>query len=102
MAKRWIAIIGVCVLLTQAFYAGAEDEASLKGRYEVKNLKVKGYYMNEQGELTRWVDDELLKIDTATGRVWKWVSERSRDKKEMKEYWEELISDTTPMPESGR
>jgi len=72
------------------------------GRYEIKNLKVKSYYKNQQGELIRWTDDELLKIDTVTGTVWRWVSERDNNKKELKEYWKEVTDGETPMLDGSR
>jgi len=101
--SRWV--IAVLIMTGSLFFcqlSRAQEESGPVGRFAVKNLKVKSFYINEQGELTRWVDDELVKVDTATGRVWKWVSERSKDKKELKEYWEELMNDTSPMSEGGR
>ena len=104
MRRDLITILFTVVLYAMSLSAAAGDvdNGRAQGRYEFKNLKVKSYYVNEQGELARWVDDELVKIDTETGKAWKWVSERSRDKKELKEYWKELEMDTTPMPAGSR
>jgi hypothetical protein len=96
-----IAICCLFILLT-AGYSSAQEEAIDIGRYEVKNIKIKSYYNNDQGELTRWADDELVKIDTVTGTVWRWVSERTRDKKQLKEYWQEMEASITPMSEGAR
>lgn len=73
-----------------------------EGRYQLKNLNVKSYYMNQQNELTRWVDEELVKFDTVTGKTWIWVSERSEDRKELKEYWKELNENNVPITEGAR
>jgi len=47
-------------------------------------------------------DDELVKIDTATGKAWRWVSERDRDRKVLREYWQEMVENDIPMAEGGR
>lgn len=103
ITSRIFRVIVINVFLITALPAllFAEQEAE-SGRYVVKNLKVKAYYMNERNEVTRWMDEELVKIDTATGTVWKWVSERNSDKKGIKEYWQELAANETPMSEGCR
>jgi hypothetical protein len=81
----------------------AQDVLSERpARYEVKNLKVKSFYINERGEIARWVDEELVKIDTFTGKVWKWMSEKDADKKGIKEYWQELEANELPMSQDAR
>jgi hypothetical protein len=72
------------------------------GRYVLKTMKVKSFFVDDQGELIRWADDELLKLDTATGRVWRWVSERSKDRKAMSEYWKEMVEGQEPISEGAR
>jgi len=79
----------------------AEEEPDV-GRYQLKNLLVKSYYMNDQGELTRWSDKELIRVDTVTGKAWRWVSERSRDKKTLREYWKEMAEGDRPMSAGSR
>lgn len=85
-----------------AFSANAFSQDINIERYRVKNLKVKSYYENDQGELTRWVDEELLRIDTATGRVWRWVSERDKERKVLHEYWQEMVENDLPMSKEAR
>jgi len=54
--------------------AFAEDE----GRYVVKNVKAP--IGNKQGKnYVIEMSEELVKIDTTTGRVWQWMDIRSED-----------------------
>ncbi|MBF0252389.1 MAG: hypothetical protein HQL29_01100 [Candidatus Omnitrophica bacterium] len=99
--KILLCVIIFAVLLSTQLFAQEQSE-EYNGRYQVKNLVVKSFFVDQQGVLTRWGDNELVKIDTATGRTWKWVSERTNDKKQMREYWQELVSNTTPMNEGAR
>ena len=94
-------VLTVCCLYTTSSFCFAEGAVS-EGRFQVKNLKVKSYYKNQQGELVRWADDELIKIDTQTGTVWRWVSERSFDRKNLREYWQEMEENEVPFVEGAR
>ncbi|MBF0494721.1 MAG: hypothetical protein HQL28_06285 [Candidatus Omnitrophica bacterium] len=100
--RRAIFFVVLALFLSVSFFSYSQEQTTDDGRYVVKTVKLKSYYMNQQGELTRWADDELVRIDTRTGKVWKWVSERSLDRKELKEYWQQLEDNTVPMSDGAR
>ncbi|MBF0215982.1 MAG: hypothetical protein HQL30_03195 [Candidatus Omnitrophica bacterium] len=91
-----------CITSFLAHTDALSQQEEQNGRYQLKTMKVKSFYADDQGELIRWADDELVKLDTATGRVWRWVSERSKDRKTMSEYWKEMSEGEEPMSEGAR
>jgi hypothetical protein len=81
-------IITLCCIILLSAVAFAEDE----GRYVVKNVKEP--VSNKQGNtyITE-MSDVLIKIDTATGRVWQWADTRSAEG--MRTEWVEMKDSNT-------
>ena len=80
MKKVFITLCCVMLLSSVAF---AEDE----GHYVVKNVKTPITTTHGEGWNTE-MNEELVKIDTTTGRVWQWVDIRSE--KGIKTEWVEM------------
>jgi hypothetical protein len=72
-----------------------------KGRYELKVVDYVKYIPSEvKGMVAPKVkENTLIKFDTATGRVWRWIDEKTPSNKEPGKYdyfnmWSELVDYT--------